>query len=376
MQNRLLPCALLVLFIFPAVFLYAQSNTGLTKFHAGFKIIRAVDSSRNYKTGSDATDYLHYRPLDLDIWYPAQASSTASALTFQDFLGLLEQRANYYTASSASTGLTGQVAKSFAEGFGCSDSARILQFRTASFKNAEPAKGNFPLVVYLASYNGMAYENTRLFEALAQKGYIVVSISSIGRYPGDMTMKKEDLMEQVQDAAFAIELLSKQKDVSSGKIGIVGFSWGGLAGAMLASRFNSAACLVSLDGSEFHHYGDQKQENDDFNDLLNSPAFKAMHLSLSYLRLESDRVSNKQDSVYNFTQKLSKKGQVFTVHTATHQDFSYLPVLVNASGGCKDKEVYPTITALTIGFLEEHIGSKKVFSGVLKQALNQTVRRK
>jgi hypothetical protein len=35
-------------------------------------------------------------------------------------------------------------------------------------------------------------------------GFVVASVSSIGRFPGDMTMKKADLMEQVVDDAIAI----------------------------------------------------------------------------------------------------------------------------------------------------------------------------
>jgi hypothetical protein len=252
----------------------------------------------------------------MDIWYPAQTSSIDRPLLFNDLLSLLEKRANYYTASTAGNGLTGQVAKSFAEGFGCSDSIKILQFKTASYENAPPAKGMFPLIVYLASYNSMAYENTRLFEDLAQKGYV-------------------------------------------------------------ATKLQNAACVVSLDGSEFHHYGDESQENDDFNDIVNSPAFQTMHLSLPYLRLESAPVSNsKKDSVYNFAQKLSTNNQVFIVNAATHQDFSYLPVLANVSGGCKSKEVYKTITAMTVSFLEDNVSKKKAFSGVLRKELNRTLKRK
>src|SRR5215217_3497709 len=100
MLKQLLFCSLYVLFLFPSVFSYAQTGIKLD-FKAGFKTIRTIDSSRIYKTGSPATDYLHYRPLDLDIWYPAQPSAGDTTLLFQDFLGLLEKRANYYTASTA-----------------------------------------------------------------------------------------------------------------------------------------------------------------------------------------------------------------------------------------------------------------------------------
>ena len=174
----------------------------------------------------------------------------------------------------------------------------------------------------------MGYENIQLFEDLASKGFVVVSINSIGRYPGDMTMKNEDMMEQVKDADYAIQLLSKDEQVDISKIGIVGYSWGGLAGAILANRTPTTACLVSLDGSEFHHYGEAKQENEDFDETRNSKEFKAMHLNIPYLRLQSAPVNeSNKDSVYDFTGKLSKEKTILIVDSTEHQDFCYLPTL-------------------------------------------------
>src|SRR5918993_244427 len=185
-----------------------------TQKHAvGFKIIKSVDRSRTYKPSTTASDYLHYRPMDLDIWYPATRSITDTLLRFRDFLGLLDQRANYYTASTAGNGLSQQLAKYFTEGFQCADTSMLLNYQTASIRNAIGVRKKFPLVVYLCAYNGMSYENYRLFETLASEGMIVVSISSIGRYPGDMTMKEADLIQQVQDAQAAVNVLLQDPHV-------------------------------------------------------------------------------------------------------------------------------------------------------------------
>jgi hypothetical protein len=61
-----------------------------------------------------------------------------------DLLGLLEQRANYYSASNIGNGITGQLAQFFCNGFKCSDSAKLLRFKTNSFKNAVAANSKFP----------------------------------------------------------------------------------------------------------------------------------------------------------------------------------------------------------------------------------------
>ena len=114
-------------------------------FQAGFKTIRSSDPSRFYKPNTDTSDYLHYRPIDLDVWYPAQTAPSDTALLFGNILGLLEKRANYYTASKSAAGFTQQLADYLCKGFKCSDPARLLNYRTASYQDAKPAGGKFPL---------------------------------------------------------------------------------------------------------------------------------------------------------------------------------------------------------------------------------------
>ena len=352
---KILPIFILLLFL---VGCSGKKNPKTEVYTAGFKTIQTQDKSRLYKPDTDTTDYLHFRPLDIDIWYPAnQPSATDRSLLFRNILGLLEQRANYYTASNVGNGLTQQVAQYFCDGFKCSDTLKVLNFKTQTFKNARPVAAKFPLVVYLSAYNGMSYENFTLFETLAKKGFVVVSISSIGRFPGDMTMKKEDLLEQVNDAVSAINTLKSSANIDFTKIGIVGYSWGGLTGSIVATKIPNVACVVSLDGSEFHHYGQQKEENADFDGIRYSEDFKNRNILAPYLRLESSTLeaSEKVDSVYNFSEKLNGEQQIVKIDAAQHEDFSCLPLVVKTSGNCKPDKHYHAISRLTISFLEKHL---------------------
>ena len=347
-------------------------------YHAGFKTIRTIDTSRIYKPGSDTSDYLHFRPLDLDIWYPAENPHADSAIFFKDFLGLLEQRANYYTASSAANGLTRQLAQSCCEGFNCSDADKLLNYKTSSHRNAKAIARNFPLVIYLASYNSMCYENVALFEKLASKGYVVLSINSIGRYPGDMTMKHADMMEQVLDAVSSLKFIDKNPNIDFSKIGIIGYSWGGLSGTILASKLSSTACLISFDGSEFHHYGQSKEEDADFDGIRQSDDFQKLSLTIPYLRLESAPPAKPaaNENVYNFTEKLASDKVILTIDSTGHQDFCSLPLFVKSSGNCRPNPSYNTITNLAISFLDEHLKESNSFSPTLHQVLDKTVRQK
>ena len=113
--------------LFIILFLVSCSGTTHKKpdsYKAGFKTIHTVDKSRIYKQSTDTDDYLHYRSIDIDIWYPADSSATDTTLLVHDLLGLLEQRANYYTASNAGNGLAPQIAQLFCDGFQCSDSTK------------------------------------------------------------------------------------------------------------------------------------------------------------------------------------------------------------------------------------------------------------
>ncbi len=243
---------------------------------------------------------------------------------------------------------------------------------------ATAADGKFPLVIYMTAFNGMSYENFALFESLAKKGFIVVSVSSIGRFPGDMTMKNADLMEQVNDAVAALDVLEQNPNIDFNNIGIVGYSWGGLAGAVLASKIPNAKCLVSLEGSEFHHYGNAKSENADFDTIRNSKDFENVHLTIPYMRLESapSMQPDKIDSVYNFTANHVDNAQIFTIDSAQHEDFDCFSLVVRESGDCTINQRYNSALKLTVSFLEDHLKNGKTFTQIVGQEMNKTIRKK
>jgi alpha/beta superfamily hydrolase len=292
-------------------------------------------------------------------------------------LSLFVNRPKYYRDTIAADGAIHEMAKAFCDMNKCSDTSRLLYFKTGSFKNAKPAKGKFPLVVYLASYGSNGFENFTLFEELTRQGFVVVSISSIGRFPGEMTMKYEDVMQQVDDAVFSLNYLSKAQNINFSKIGIIGYSWGGMAGSLLAGKITNATCLISLDGSEFHHYGFAKDEDADFDGITNSKDFK--NITIPYLRLEQSPPSSnnaKKDSVYNFSEKLSENNLMLKVNGAEHYHFCNLPVVVKTSGNCKDDGLYNTITKLTIGYLNDHLKKSNHFLEILAKEMDKTVRKK
>jgi hypothetical protein len=77
---------LFLLFLFISTFGNAQKEIS---YNAGFKTIHLIDSSRSYKPDTGQNDKLHYRPLDIDLWYPSQ-SKQSKRMLFEDLFRLHE----------------------------------------------------------------------------------------------------------------------------------------------------------------------------------------------------------------------------------------------------------------------------------------------
>jgi len=327
-------------------------------YKVGYRVISFVDSSRAYKPKIEPCDPLYFRPIEIDLWYPVQSVVSDSTLRFVHFLELLQDRANFYSAPQQFDSLPITIAKSFCTGFGCSRADLLLQNPTSTFYQAKAVSKRFPLILYLASFGSMGYENYLLFESLVRQGYIVACVNSIGRYPGDMTMKNADLMEQVRDADQILNRLKQENRFDTTKIGILGYSWGGLAGVLLAMQErHDIDAMVSLDGSEVHHYGYSNSEDQDFDKTINTSFFKKAFLSVPYLRLESNPQPKipKKDSIFNFLSKVNATKKVVKIDSAGHQDFSSLPTVVRSSGKCSLSDVYSIISAHTISHFNKYL---------------------
>lgn len=307
-------------------------------YHVGFKTIQLLDSSRIYKPNSPETDRLHYRPLDLDIWYPSNEVGD-DKLLFEDLFGLYEERANKYQDETDYTGFSDELVLLLAAGFGLEpkDGKRLLKVGTESYKNTSVANGKFPLVVYMAGYNGMGWESYRLIERLAEKGFVVLSISSIGTYPGDMTNGLLDTMEQVYDAEFALQKLRNVDglNIDFENIGILGLSWGGMSGAILLDRHPEIKAFASLDGTEVFYFGDTEEDDTFLSEIYNAKVIHPEKTSASYLYVESgDKLDEfTPTGEYHYFKKINSSKQYLRFTDSKHEDFGSIAWALKASNG-------------------------------------------
>ncbi len=353
----------------PFVFLIAVyancfgQEIGSNPYHAGFKTEILVDSSRIYKPNTDKKDSLHFRPVELDIWYPSSENSGENLL-FGDLFGLFEQRANKYQDEDF-TGITEELVQYYAVGFGLEKEAgiRLLNIQTDSYENVNPVKGDFPLIIYMAGYNGMGFENYKILEKLAENGFIVVSIWSVGRYPGNMTNDKLDTMEQVYDAEFAIKFLKNipQFNIDFDNIGILGLSWGGMSAAILLNRNPSIKAMVSLDGTETFYFGETQEDDDYLNGIYEADILYPEKITSAYYYMES---GNKWDEFsptdeYHYFKKINTQKNYLRFLTSEHEDFGCFPSILKASD--QSIKIHGQIIESTTLFFDEYLKKKPGF---------------
>ena len=353
-------------------FVFSQKNSKQT-YSVGFKSIELVDTSRVYNPKVPKEHSLYYRPVDLDIWYPSK-ENIKDTLRFKDLFKLLELRATNYQDQGSFVGVTKELAEFYvAELGGHSSAESLLNKRTNSSLNPKISKEKHPVILYMAGLNGMGFENYRVLEKLAENGFIVVSIWSVGRYPGNMTNQKEDMIQQVLDAEFALEYLRSEKkiNINFDKIGVLGCSWGGISAAVFAKRNKGVKTMVSFDGTETHYFGESETDDDFIKEIHGSYFTEPYRRKLNYLYFESgDKLSDfTPTGEFNFRKQLKGDKYYLRYKDSKHSDFLCISSVLNSSAASVN--LYDDISEATLLFFNKTLknlsGFHKYWDVLLRQ---------
>jgi dienelactone hydrolase len=227
-------------------------------YPVGFKVVQLYDQSRSYRDGTDAITGESVpgpseRPIQTLIWYPAAAKG--QPLIYDDYLDLAGNE-DRFSLDKAQAGAIARPAlhEWIVNGATPAEVARIRAEPVQATGNAPAAPGKFPLVVYAASDTSPAFENDVLCEYLASHGYVVIASPSHGAHVRYMTDGRipqdlENTRAQAADIGFLIGYAHELPQVDGSKVGVVGYSWGGMASTFAAVADSRIRVLVDLDGS-------------------------------------------------------------------------------------------------------------------------------
>ena len=217
----------------------------------GLKVVQQYDQARVYKTRVDMTtgeptSGERARPMQMLVWYPAERGGRP--LTYRDYMDTMPTEDDFARSPADISRATQKRIDDFA---GQRRDALLHDINRpmSAVRNARPASGKFPVVIYAPSFSASAMENADLCEYLASQGYLVLSSASLGARTRSMSSDLEGLEAQAGDIAYLIGYASSLAQADIARVAVVGFSWGGLANVLSAAKDDRIQAIVSLDGS-------------------------------------------------------------------------------------------------------------------------------
>lgn len=214
----------------------------------GLRVVQQYDYSRTLEAPVDAFGKAGRggpaRPIQTLVWYPARRTNAAPM-----------QVADYHQASLSDVDFAFSAAEAAKQRAGWMAGPRKAQFGAATLavRDAAPADGRYPVVIYAPSFATFAHENLDLCEYLASHGYVVIASRSLGARSVTMTDDIDGIEAQAADIAFLANYAQTLPQADVTKMAAAGYSWGGMANVFAAARSSRFKALVSLDGSiRFH----------------------------------------------------------------------------------------------------------------------------
>jgi outer membrane protein assembly factor BamB len=311
------------------------------KYPAGFRLIVREDATRAFTLKSGVAGP---RPIRMFVWYPARAARGKQPMAFR---GYVEAEGRGITNAAARLSETmGGVALSETQ------VQTVIDSPARAFADAAAAPGRFPLVLLGGGLNGTAYHHTLLAEYLASHGYVVAALSPLPEREGErLPFDKTGLGVLVGDLQFALRELAAEPQVDINRLGLAGWSVGGVALAAVAAQDARVDAFVSLDSGLSYDYG---------LPLLDQylPGRRLLPTPLLDLRgLAPNRFVVARDQKY-FE---SAPGGVLQVNVASlnHAQCTSLTLLVSSVSGVGDKadsrDGYRALAAYTKAFLDRHV---------------------
>ena len=255
-------------------------------YAVGFKVVDNYDYTRTYFGKFDQYGEKvkqKARPIQTCVWYPADAKKAGQKerMRFRDYAYLVatELGARELTPAVKDEAVNGFFLFFSTPGYRKPE----LDVLTEAVQDAEPAPGNFPLVVYGASINCPAFENSVLFEYLAGYGYIVVSSPCVGVASRFVETGATGAEAQARDILFLLGFMHDFPGVDHTKTALMGFSWGGMSAVLAAMRDTRIDAVVCIDGSIAYN-----KYMDDF--ITKSPYYNIDKMTMPLLFLRSKQI--------------------------------------------------------------------------------------
>lgn len=225
-------------------------------YQVGFGTLQLSDSTRY--TDVDPTITPGPREITALVWYPAGPNPPGGRMVYGDYVRLDAVRLGFRPITENwESVIENRLLMSYgSDGLTRERLDHELASATWAFRDARPAAGSFPLVLYSPGGRDPAWDNSVMAEYLASHGFVVASVPSRGWYSSILPYPTG----LVGSAAMAADLetvrqrLRSWPNVDSDRVAVMGFSRGGITNALMQMRDPSIGALVGLDGTIAYRY--------------------------------------------------------------------------------------------------------------------------
>jgi pimeloyl-ACP methyl ester carboxylesterase len=253
-------------------------------YPVGLKVVDQYDRSRTYpaspKSSSKSSAGDDARPLQTLIWYPSPRSS-GKPMTVGDYTHLVDTEIHFDAPRPEQNRWRSLLKTSF-------------DIPLWAVRDAELAKGHYPVLIYAPSDSSVSWENADLCEYLASHGYVVLASPSMGVSTRDMTDDRAGINAQARDISFLITYARSLPDTDSSEVVVVSWSWGGISSLFAAARDPRIDGLVSMDGSTRYYPGLVNRAGDIHPERMSIPLlFFTRNVSLEDLENDDAPLANK-----------------------------------------------------------------------------------
>lgn len=309
---------LLILFLFSSISSFAQTEKALREIidpvrPVGFERIDEFDSSRMFNGKP--------RHLQILTWYPAIEDTINSNTTLKFYTELTAGEINISDTSRRAKENAVNKYVNYYSDFGINNFKykKELAGKTIARINSEPRNRKFPVIYFVQGRSGSPVENFAMYEFLASKGFVVVTIPAFGFNSRRMEFDSLDFQAQVLDQKFVFNFVNKYFDnVDKDKQAYMGFSYGSITSLFTAMSNPKVKAVVSLDGSI--GYKDRKSSIENF--FMYDP--KKFTIPLLHLNTDKYNQRNNLDLIDSLR---SMNKYVVTFSNLTHIDFTSFGLL-------------------------------------------------
>lgn len=336
-------------------------------YAVGFRSVNQYDYSRSYKLeydleGNPATGE-QARPIQTSVWYPARSERRARTMRFAEYAYLLANEENFVELTEAARS---EAIKQLQVTYGTPPDrlSRELGAATNAIKNAAPAAGAFPVLVYAPGFNGPSFENSVLCEYLASQGYIVVASPCLGINSRRTTTNMAGIEAQTRDIEFLISFAHTLPHADLDRLAVIGFSMGGISNVYATMRDDRIKALVGLDGAI--------RFQDAYNMIKQAPHFDVGKVNVPFFYMSS-KPYTAQDSEFPFYKALRYSDAYYlTFNKLVHLNFAsaVLKLSERESDEASQEEInqsYELVCRYTLAFLNAYLKGDEKSLGHLRQ---------